>query len=92
MKQIRYKLLPYRQKADVEFFFSLQLCTKIMERNANPEWNQVLNLQVKVISSDDEHKITWKSGTKVFSLFLFDMCLVFAVVPIHVRACQTDSV
>lgn len=30
------------------FFLSLQLCTKIIEKNANPEWNQVLNLQVKV--------------------------------------------
>lgn len=28
---------------------SVQLCTQIIERNANPEWNQVLNLQVKVI-------------------------------------------
>lgn len=28
----------------------LQLCTQIIEKNANPEWNQVLNLQVKVIS------------------------------------------
>lgn len=27
---------------------SLQLCTQIIEKNANPEWNQVLNLQVKV--------------------------------------------
>lgn len=27
----------------------LQLCTKIIETNANPEWNEVLNLQVKVL-------------------------------------------
>lgn len=26
-----------------------QLCTQIIEKNANPEWNQQLNLQVKVI-------------------------------------------
>lgn len=25
-----------------------QLCTKIIEKNANPEWNQLINLQVKV--------------------------------------------
>lgn len=26
----------------------LQVCTNIIEKNANPEWNQVVNLQIKV--------------------------------------------
>lgn len=34
--------------------FCLQLCTQIIEKNANPEWNQVLNLQVKVTHPKDE--------------------------------------
>ena len=25
-----------------------QVCTNIIEKNANPEWNQVVNLQIKV--------------------------------------------
>lgn len=29
-------------------FMCLQLRTQIIEKNANPEWNQLLNLQVKV--------------------------------------------
>lgn len=29
-------------------FLPLQLCTQIIEKNANPEWNQMLNLQAKV--------------------------------------------
>lgn len=30
------------------FFLPLQLCTQIIEKNANPEWNQMLNLHAKV--------------------------------------------
>lgn len=29
-------------------FTLLQLCTKVIEKDANPEWNQLINLQVKV--------------------------------------------
>lgn len=32
---------------------SFKLCTKIIEKNANPEWNQLIHLQVKVSISDD---------------------------------------
>lgn len=32
----------------------LQLCTQIIEKNANPEWNQLLNLQVKVRTSQEQ--------------------------------------
>lgn len=45
------------------FFLSLQLCTKIIEKNANPEWNQVLNLQVKVGGPKDGKlyfNLAWK--------------------------------
>lgn len=30
------------------FFFSFKVCTKIVEKNANPEWNQLIHLHVKV--------------------------------------------
>uniref|UniRef100_A0A3Q3A9Z4 Myoferlin n=1 Tax=Kryptolebias marmoratus TaxID=37003 RepID=A0A3Q3A9Z4_KRYMA len=34
------------------------LCTQIIEKNANPEWNQVLNLQVKFPSMCERVKLT----------------------------------
>lgn len=37
----------------LSFSIPLKLCTKIIEKNANPEWNQVIHLQVKVRMSDD---------------------------------------
>lgn len=36
------------------FGLPLQLCTQIIEKNANPEWNQLLNLQIKVRGSAEE--------------------------------------
>ncbi|XP_072229894.1 myoferlin-like isoform X2 [Leuresthes tenuis] len=39
-------------------FAGKKLCTKIIERNANPEWNQVLNLQVKFPSMCERVKLT----------------------------------
>ncbi|KAI4807796.1 hypothetical protein KUCAC02_027581 [Chaenocephalus aceratus] len=39
-------------------FAGLKLCTKIIEKNANPEWNQVLNLQVKFPSMCERVKLT----------------------------------
>lgn len=47
----------------------LQLCTQIIETNANPEWNEVLNLQVKVVL----HKIKAKYQKVTEKL----MCLSF---------------
>lgn len=42
------------------FYSPLQLCTRIIEKNANPEWNQKLNLQVKVTGSGSvEGKCSW---------------------------------
>lgn len=29
-------------------FHFLQVCTNIIEKNANPEWNQIIYLQIKV--------------------------------------------
>ncbi|XP_028288019.1 myoferlin-like isoform X2 [Parambassis ranga] len=39
-------------------FAGRKLCTQIIEKNANPEWNQVLNLQVKFPSMCDRVKLT----------------------------------
>ncbi|KAM4524313.1 myoferlin-like isoform 1-T1 [Odontesthes bonariensis] len=39
-------------------FAGKKLCTKVIERNANPEWNQVLNLQVKFPSMCERVKLT----------------------------------
>uniref|UniRef100_A0A3Q2Z126 Myoferlin n=1 Tax=Hippocampus comes TaxID=109280 RepID=A0A3Q2Z126_HIPCM len=39
-------------------FAGKKLCTQIIERNANPEWNQVLNLQVKFPSMCERVKLT----------------------------------
>ncbi|XP_028332943.1 myoferlin-like isoform X2 [Gouania willdenowi] len=39
-------------------FAGRKLCTQIIERNANPEWNQVLNLQVKFPSMCERVKLT----------------------------------
>ncbi|XP_041829318.1 myoferlin-like isoform X2 [Melanotaenia boesemani] len=38
-------------------FAGKKLCTKIIEKNANPEWNQVLNLQVKFPSMCERVKL-----------------------------------
>ncbi|KAF7655921.1 hypothetical protein LDENG_00048500 [Lucifuga dentata] len=39
-------------------FAGKKLCTKIIERNANPEWNQLLNLQAKFPSMCERIKLT----------------------------------
>ncbi|KAM8729757.1 myoferlin-like [Acanthopagrus schlegelii] len=39
-------------------FAGIKLCTQIIEKNANPEWNQVLNLQVKFPSMCERVKLT----------------------------------
>lgn len=39
-------------------FAGRKLCTQIIEKNANPEWNQVLNLQVKFPSMCERIKLT----------------------------------
>ncbi|XP_017273940.1 myoferlin-like isoform X1 [Kryptolebias marmoratus] len=39
-------------------FAGKKLCTQIIEKNANPEWNQVLNLQVKFPSMCERVKLT----------------------------------
>ncbi|KAM9424835.1 myoferlin-like isoform 2-T2 [Pholidichthys leucotaenia] len=39
-------------------FAGRKLCTQIMEKDANPEWNQVLNLQVKFPSMCERVKLT----------------------------------
>ncbi|XP_069548793.1 myoferlin [Brachyistius frenatus] len=48
-------------------FAGKKLCTKIIEKNANPEWNQLLNLQVKFPSMCECIKLTmydWDRLTK----------------------------
>ncbi|XP_047464489.1 myoferlin isoform X2 [Mugil cephalus] len=39
-------------------FAGKKLCTQIIEKNANPEWNQVLNLQIKFPSMCERVKLT----------------------------------
>ncbi|XP_035461979.2 myoferlin isoform X1 [Scophthalmus maximus] len=39
-------------------FAGKKFCTKIIEKNANPEWNQVINLQVKFPSMCERIKLT----------------------------------
>ncbi|XP_036404450.1 myoferlin-like isoform X2 [Megalops cyprinoides] len=39
-------------------FAGKKLCTKVIEKNANPEWNQLLNLQVKFPSMCERIKLT----------------------------------
>ncbi|KAG8009074.1 Myoferlin, partial [Nibea albiflora] len=39
-------------------FAGKKLCTQVIEKNANPEWNQVLNLQVKFPSMCERVKLT----------------------------------
>lgn len=48
-------------------FAGKKLCTKIIEKNANPEWNQLINLQVKFPSMCERIKLTvydWDRFTK----------------------------
>ncbi|XP_068597029.1 myoferlin [Brachionichthys hirsutus] len=48
-------------------FAGKRLCTKIIEKNANPEWNQLINLQVKFPSMCECIKLTlydWDCLTK----------------------------
>ncbi|XP_033469329.2 myoferlin isoform X1 [Epinephelus lanceolatus] len=48
-------------------FAGKKLCTKIIEKNANPEWNQIINLQVKFPSMCERVKLTvydWDRLTK----------------------------
>ena len=59
-----WHLLCNRRNADATAL-SLQLCTQIIEKNANPEWNQVLNLQVKVRGHNDGKM---HSGEKVMDI------------------------
>ncbi|XP_035389086.1 myoferlin isoform X2 [Electrophorus electricus] len=40
------------------WFAGKKLCTKIIEKNANPEWNQLLNLQIKFPSMCERLKLT----------------------------------
>lgn len=49
------------------WFAGKKLCTQIIEKNANPEWNQQLNLQVKFPSMCERIKLTvydWDRLTK----------------------------
>ncbi|XP_039628208.1 myoferlin-like isoform X2 [Polypterus senegalus] len=39
-------------------FAGKKICTKIIEQNANPEWNQAVNLQIKFPSMCDRIKLT----------------------------------
>ncbi|CAB1341783.1 unnamed protein product [Coregonus sp. 'balchen'] len=39
-------------------FAGKKMCTKIVEKNANPEWNQLINLQVKFPSMCESIKLT----------------------------------
>ncbi|XP_022619550.1 myoferlin isoform X1 [Seriola dumerili] len=39
-------------------FAGKKLCTKIIEKNANPEWNQLVNLQIKFPSMCERIKLT----------------------------------
>ncbi|XP_064806910.1 myoferlin-like isoform X1 [Oncorhynchus masou masou] len=39
-------------------FAGKKLCTQVIEKNANPEWNQMLNLQVKFPSMCEQIKLT----------------------------------
>ncbi|XP_010792529.1 myoferlin [Notothenia coriiceps] len=39
-------------------FAGKKLCTKIIEKNANPQWNQLINLQVKFPSMCERIKLT----------------------------------
>ncbi|XP_034355053.1 myoferlin isoform X2 [Arvicanthis niloticus] len=48
-------------------FAGKKVCTNIIERNANPEWNQVVNLQIKFPSMCEKIKLTvydWDRLTK----------------------------
>uniref|UniRef100_A0A7N6AT89 C2 domain-containing protein n=1 Tax=Anabas testudineus TaxID=64144 RepID=A0A7N6AT89_ANATE len=48
-------------------FAGKKLCSKIIEKNANPEWNQIINLQVKFPSMCESIKLTvfdWDRLTK----------------------------
>lgn len=47
-------------------FLPLQLCTQIIEKNANPEWNQMLNLQAKVRGPVEGKRSS--SHTKLFNM------------------------
>ncbi|XP_055083337.1 LOW QUALITY PROTEIN: myoferlin [Periophthalmus magnuspinnatus] len=48
-------------------FAGKKICTKIIEKNANPEWNQLVNLQVKFPSMCERIKLTiydWDRATR----------------------------
>uniref|UniRef100_A0A7N6BMJ5 C2 domain-containing protein n=1 Tax=Anabas testudineus TaxID=64144 RepID=A0A7N6BMJ5_ANATE len=45
-------------------FAGKKLCSKIIEKNANPEWNQIINLQVKFPSMCESIKLTVDRLTK----------------------------
>lgn len=69
----------------------LQLCTQIIEKNANPEWNQLLNLQVKVRT---RHEQKWAKQMKDYNFVFSALWLMFVflsfLVSIDVWASQTD--
>lgn len=72
------------------FFSPLQLCTRVIEKNANPEWNQMLNLQAKV--RGETHLITHKIVHEYQILWWFFWSnFLFSIVPLHVWACKIDS-
>ncbi|KTF81949.1 hypothetical protein cypCar_00031813 [Cyprinus carpio] len=60
------------------WFAGKKLCTQIIEKNANPEWNQQLNLQVKFPSMCEKIKLTvfdWDrlSGNDVIGTTYLDL-------------------
>uniref|UniRef100_A0A671TXI0 Myoferlin n=1 Tax=Sparus aurata TaxID=8175 RepID=A0A671TXI0_SPAAU len=58
-------------------FAGKKLCTQIVEKNANPEWNQVLNLQVKVRCHNDGKMHSANTGqAEVGFLPVFGPCYV----------------
>lgn len=61
------------------FGLPLQLCTQIIEKNANPEWNQLLNLQIKVRGS-----VEGKMLNHEINQLKFWLNLLFHIVPLHV--------
>ncbi|XP_067908724.1 myoferlin-like [Heterodontus francisci] len=58
-------------------FAGKKLCTKIIEKNANPEWNQIINLQVKFPSMCERISLTvfdWDRMTRndaIGTVFLY---------------------
>ena len=66
-------LLSFRGKANVGVFRYLQLCTQIIEKNANPEWNQVLNLQIKVVSPEYAKLVKKLHGKQILTFHFLSL-------------------